>query len=178
MDIKGLDSEFIKSLWSTLYRKSSSLYTVRRAFGKSLNENDVSVFMSFLDVSNGYYIDKYKDIYFLVASMFYIVERPSDTENNNKKYIKFEKLLGRIYGKSKSTDKTISAFIDSCFDANGIFVNRFVRLVSRCKKELVGNEHIDFSSLLYDLKHWNDEDKNVKYTWAKSIVLNKSKTEE
>lgn len=176
MDIK--DSEFINSLRSNLHRKSPSLYTVRRAFGKQLDENDVRTFMAFLDVSNGNYVKKYENVYFLVASMFYTVERFSDTEDSSKKYIKFEKLLGRIYGKSKSTDKTISTFIDSCFDTNGIFVNRFVRLVSRCKKELVGNEHIDFSSLLYDLKHWNDEDKNVKYTWAKSIALNKSKTEE
>ena len=102
--------------------------------------------------------------------MFYNFERPNQVEKDNRTFVTFDRLISRIYGKSKSTDKMIRNFIDSDFDSNGIFVNRLVRLSNRCKKELRSGEHLDFNSLINDLVHWNDPDKSVKFKWARQIV--------
>lgn len=166
----SVSSEFVKSLWANLYAKSSSIYCLKRAFGNSIDNVDIKTYMSFLDVSGNNFSDSYKNVCFIVSTMFYNFERPNQIESDNREFVTFEKLISRIYGKSKSTDKMIQNFVDSDFDSNGIFVNRLVRLSERCKKELHSEEHLDFNSLINDLVHWNDPDKSVKFKWAKQIV--------
>ena len=166
----SVSSEFVKSLWANLYAKSGSIYCLKRAFGNSLKNSDITTYMSFLDVSGNNFYDAQKEVYFLAATMFYNFERPNQVEKDNRTFVTFEKLISRIYGKSKSTDRMIQNFVDSDFDSNGIFVNRLVRLSGRCKKELSANEHLDFTALINDLVHWNDPDKSIKFKWAKQIV--------
>lgn len=166
----SVSSDVVKSLWSNLYAKSSSIYCLKRAFGNSIDSIDIKTYMAFLDASGSNFPDSYKNACFIVATMFYNFERPNQIESDNRKFVTFEKLISRIYGKSKSTDKMIQNFVDSNFDSNGIFVNRLVRLSNRCKKELSSNEHLDFTALINDLVHWNDPDKSVKFKWAKQIV--------
>ena len=132
----SMSSDFVKNLWANLYAKSGSIYCLKHAFGNSVSSSDINTYMSFLDVSGNNFPDKQKEVYFLVATMFYNFERPNQAEKDNRTFVTFEKLISRIYGKSKSTDKMIRNFIDSDFDSNGIFVNRLVRLSGRCKKEL------------------------------------------
>lgn len=170
-------SDVVKSLWSKLYAKSSSIYCLKRAFGNSVDNVDIKTYMAFLDVSCNNFPDSYKNVCFIVSTMFYNFERPNQDENNSKTFVTFEKLISRIYGKSKSTDKMIQNFVDSDFDSNGIFVNRFVRLSNRCKKELSANEHLDFIALINDLVHWNDPDKLVKFKWATQIVSKYTKND-
>lgn len=170
-------SEFVKSLLANLYAKSGSIYCLKRAFGNSVKNSDITTYMSFLDVSGNNFPDSQRDVYFLVATMFYNFERPNQVEKDNRTFVTFDRLISRIYGKSKSTDKMIRNFIDSDFDSNGIFVNRLVRLSERCKKELSANEHLDFTALINDLVHWNDPDKSIKFKWATQIVSGYTKND-
>ena len=170
-------SDVVKSLWSKLYAKTSSIYCLKRAFGNSVDNVDIKTYMAFLDVSGNNFPDSYKNVCFIVSTMFYNFERPNQDENNSKTFVTFEKLISRIYGKSKSTDKMIQNFIDSDFDSNGVFVNRLVRLSERCKKELSSNEHLDFTALINDLVHWNDPDKSIKFKWATQIVSRYTKND-
>ena len=164
-------SDVVKSLWSKLYAKSSSIYCLKHAFGNSIDSVDIKTYMAFLDASSGNFPDSYKNVCFIISTMFYNFERPNQLEKDDRTFVTFEKLISRIYGNSKSTDKMIQNFVDSDFDSNGIFVNRLVRLSERCKKELSSNEHLDFTALINDLVHWNDPDKSVKFKWARQIVL-------
>ena len=173
----SVSSEFVKSLWANLYAKSGSIYCLKRAFGNSVRNSDINTYMSFLDVSGNNFPDTQKEVYFLVATMFYNFERPNQVERDNRTFVTFDRLISRIYGKSKSTDKMIRNFIDSDFDSNGIFVNRLVRLSGRCKKELHMGEHLDFNSLINDLVRWNYTDKSVKFKWATQIVSKYTKND-
>ena len=170
-------SDIVKSLWSKLYAKSSSIYCLKHALGKSVDNVDIKTYMAFLDVSGNNFPDNYKNVCFIVSTMFYNFERPNQSENDNRTFVTFEKLISRIYGNSKSTDKMIRNFIDSDFDSNGVFVNRLVRLSGRCKKELHSGEHLDFNSLINDFVHWNDPDKSVKFKWATQIVSRYTKND-
>lgn len=170
-------SDVVKSLWSKLYAKSSSIYCLKRAFGNSVENVDIKTYMAFLDASGCNFPDSYKNVCFIVSTMFYNFERPNQIESDSRKFVTFEKLLSRIYGKSKSTDKMIQNFVDSDFDSNGVFVNRLVRLSGRCKKELHNGEHLDFNSLINDLTKWNDADKAVKFKWATQIVSRYTKND-
>jgi hypothetical protein len=163
-------SDVVKSLWSKLYVKSSSIYCLKRAFGNSVDNVDIKTYMAFLEASGGNFPDSYKNVCFIVSTMFYNFERPNQAESDSRTFVTFEKLISRIYGKSKSTDKMIRNFIDSDFDSNGIFVNRLVRLSCRCKKELRSGEHLDFNSFINDLIRWNDTDRAIKFKWASQIV--------
>ena len=173
----SVSSEFVKSLWANLYAKSGSIYCLKRAFGNSVSNSDINTYMSFLDVSGNNFPDTQKEVYFLAATMFYNFERPNQVEKDNRTFVTFDRLISRIYGKSKSTDKMIRNFIDSDFDSNGVFVNRLVRLSNRCKKELHNGEHLDFNSLINDLVRWNDTDKSVKFKWATQIVSKYTKND-
>lgn len=173
----SVSSEFVKSLWANLYAKSGSIYCLKRAFGNSLKNSDITTYMSFLDASGNNFPDTQKEVYFLVATMFYNFERPNQVEKDNRTFVTFDRLISRIYGKSKSTDKMIRNFIDSNFDSNGIFVNRLVRLSGRCKKELRSGEHLDFNSFINDLIRWNDTDRAIKFKWASQIVSKYTKND-
>lgn len=173
----SVSSEFVKSLWANLYAKSSSIYCLKRSFGNSIDNVDIKTYMAFLDVSGNKFPDSYKNVCFIISTMFYNFERPNQTEKDNRTFVTFDGLISRIYGKSKSTDKMIRNFIDSDFDSNGVFVNRLVRLSNRCKKELHSGEHLDFTTLINDLARWNDANKAVKFKWATQIVSKYTKND-
>lgn len=113
----SVSSEFVKNLWANLYAKSGSIYCLKRAFGNSVDNVDIKTYMAFLDVSGNNFPDSYKNVCFIVATMFYNFERPNQMEKDNRTFVTFEKLISRIYNKSKSTDKMIQNFIDSDFDS-------------------------------------------------------------
>ena len=171
------DTDFVKCLYANLMRGSKCIYTLKRAFGHPF-KSDLKEYMSFLSVCEKSIDPRDEKVYFLVATMFYNFERHSTEISENTKYVKFEQLLSRIYRTSNSTNKTISQMIDSDFDTDGIFINRFVRIANRCKKELRPYEHLDFIKLISDFRFWNADNKRVKFQWAKEIVnVNKNEDE-
>ena len=92
----SVSSEFVKSLWSKLYAKSSSIYCLKHAFGNSIDNVDIKTYMAFLDVSGNNFPDTQKEVYFLVATMFYNFERPNQVEKDNRTFVTFEKLVSPL----------------------------------------------------------------------------------
>lgn len=159
------EQEFIKSLHHHLFSSPREVNALKRAFGRPITD-DISTYMSFLKVSGGHIYRPKEKIYFLIACMYYLYEKP-DSEGN---YIPFETLLGRLYGQTGSTDSDI-AFLVNCDDLdNGMFLKKFVSYANRCKALLKGNERVDFCKLLKDLKSWNREDKTTRLKWAREIT--------
>ena len=166
---KDIDILFINSLKEQLYKHSPHQHILKRAFGTGPSD-DIKAYISFLSVSKGNILIPMEKAYFLIACLFYNVERSAE-DLNLKTEIEIPDVFGRMYPKSSDTTKnTISRLLSSDFDNQGAFVAQFVRLSRRALKELHSNESIDYLRLLKDLKNWDANDKKVKKSWALKIV--------
>lgn len=163
--VSNEDQEFIKSLYHNVLASPRDTQLLKKAFGRPIND-DMSTYISFLKVSGGHIFEPKEKIYFLIACMFCLYEKPG----SEGRYVSFEALLGRLYGNTDSADKDI-AFLVNCRDLDdGMFLKRFVSYARRCKDQLRGGERMDFYRLLQDLKFWNSDDKKVQIRWAREIT--------
>ena len=168
IDFEALDKDFIKSLNKSLYSRNPNIYALKRAIGRSSEEN-IKTYISFLNVTKGNIFKPKKEIYFFISTLFYNSERASETE---QKYVRYAVLLRRLYMDkyTKSTEMTISRLLMSDIDDSGIFYKQFVHIFRRAVKMLNYNERIDYLSLLKDLKFWNENNGAVRMRWAEKII--------
>ena len=176
-DFNELDKDFISSLYRNLMIHSAESFTVKKALGKSMEE-DIKAYIAFRSISKGNIFKPKEDIYFFVATLFYNSEsRVVNNEDKENEYVRFEKLLNRLYKDidnkteaTKTTKRAITALISSDYDDKGAFKAKFIKLFYRAIKMRFPGERVDYLSLLKDLKFWNAEDNGVRRRWAEVIV--------
>ena len=171
-DVKNQDLLLIESLHKHLMISVHERSVLKRSIWRK-STDDLSVYQCFLKVTENrvprYHDDRIdlQELYFTVVCLYYIMSRPED---QGTAYVKFENLLQRLYfEQTDSTKRKIASLINCEYDSeNGMFLKQFVSLAIRCQKELQPGEKLDFIGLLYDLKHWNDDDKKVRLRWAET----------
>ncbi len=168
IDFAEKDKEFIKRMYSALAKNSPDIQKFKLAFGRKMTD-DLSTYMAFISLCEERKPKTIEHIYFLLTCLFFKTEKVF-RDNENVTYVKYQSLLKRVYGDSKTTNKQIERLMDMDFDNNGLFESSFMRLYNRCIKELKGNERFDYLALLKDLKFWNKDDRNVRIKWAYEII--------
>ncbi len=168
------DVDFIKSLKSNLCLGTKDCFILKRSLGRNMNSN-ISSYMSFLKILESENSEDYsnikiyrEDIYYLIACLYYNSERKSE---GNKKYIKYETLLKRVFSKSASMERRVEDLLTTNYEKNGIFEKKFISLFNYCTGSLGNNESVDYLSLLKDLKNWNNENNYVRKKWARAIIM-------
>lgn len=170
------ENEFIKSLYKEL--NSNNYYPIKRAFGKTLETCEMSSLIAYTKVSknNHIYNTLERNAEFLVAGLCYTIEKPT-YEHTEKQRIPFEVLMNRMYN-SNTTDSikgNLEKLINLDQDNMEYFCDIFRSTAKRVIPFLGKNQTIDYSKLLYDIKHWNN--RKVRMRWATALIDNKSKEE-
>lgn len=165
LEVKEQDIRFVKNLYAQLNARNQKIHNLRKMFGRKTTD-DLPAYMSFRTLTNAQIPSAYEEVYYLVACMFCEMEKPSDAD---RKHVKFETLLHRMWNTTDSTDRRISRLLDTDFES-GQFVSQFVRLARRAVKELYSNETLDYVSLLTDLKFWDEKEHYSRHKWARTIT--------
>lgn len=170
------ENEFIKSLYKDL--NSNNYYPIKRSFGKTLENCEISSLIAYTKVSknNHIYNTLERNSEFLVAGLFYNIERPS-YEYIEKQKIPFELLMNKLYNSNttNSTKKNLEKLINLEQDNMEYFCNIFRITAEKVLPFLQKNQTVDFSKLLYDIKHWNN--RTVRMRWATALIDNKPQEE-
>ncbi len=184
-DIRESDRNFVRSLKANQKSQSRCIYSLRRALGKHLDRIDLPTYMDFQSIAGEYIYRPAEDLYFVVATIYYYLERncsgsgeeaaEEKEEKQTSKYVRLEELLSRLYRTTVSAEKTIQRLLKSSNAHSDAFTKQLTSLVRRCREQIKPNETLDYLALLKDLRFW---DYDTRMRWARTVVLSANKPSE
>jgi CRISPR system Cascade subunit CasB len=173
------ERKFIEDLAKWLKDDNGKAAALRRCAGDSIGEKNLGWFFSLLGARLIVRLDdgrfKDEDAYFLVATLFASDKDAIDGKNKFKgdfgATLRAQRNASGILPSEPSPlDRRFDILLDADFDlqTGGELAYRLRQVTKRVIALKDSTARIDWAQLLYDVKHWNSQDKWIQKKWARS----------
>lgn len=146
---------------------------LRREAGSMLrqaNGRAITVFYACLPES----VDRWQDDKWFAIACLRCLWDP-DTEDGTP----LEEIIGEQLKKENFSDSLkhrVAVLLDTKWDSDGYLLTKLSRLLKMIRQK-TDRKTLDFSALLDDLLHWNDERQSVQRKWARAIFTTSQKNQ-